>query len=274
VLSACRQVLGRTADIEDAFQATFLVLVRKAGSIRKPELLGNWLYGVASRVSRKARVSALRRQMHEQRATPATEVPPDEPADDLWPIIDEELQSLPEKYRAAVVLCYLQGLTNEEAAQRLRWPTGTVKGRLSRARDLLRSRLARRGVVVSAALLLLWESSVRAASVPRELTTETVQAGLGYAAGAEGTGVSPAAANLADAVVRSLRLATWLLALALLLGGVAGAAIVSELSGPAGTRESTLWHGDGRMHQVSPESPARVCPRRQSALPTETTPPR
>jgi len=264
VLAACRQVLGQIADVEDAFQATFLVLVKKASSIRQPDLLGNWLYGVAQRISRKAKVKALRRQKHEQRAAPVAlaELPPDGPGDDIWPIIDQELQSLPDKYRAAVVLCYLQGLTNEEAAQRLRWPTGTVKGRLSRARDLLRSRLARRGVVVSAALLAVWlyGSRVRAAAVPTALTFETVRAGLDHSA------ASPEATSLAESLLRSLRWKRWLLALALVLGGMVGAAAAANWTGLVGTRKATLWHGDGRKHLVSPESPAGACRLRRGQL--------
>src|SRR5437764_322999 len=155
VLSVCRRVLGTVQDAEDAFQATFLVLARKAGAIREPDLLGNWLYGVASRIARKARAGVSKRQMHEKqvRLLPSLEAPASAEPNDLGPVLDEELSRLPEKYRAALVLCYLEGKTNEEAARLLRWPTGTVKGRLARARDLLRTRLARRGLQASALLL-------------------------------------------------------------------------------------------------------------------------
>jgi RNA polymerase sigma factor (sigma-70 family) len=147
VLSVCRRVLGAEQDAEDAFQATFLVLARKAGSIANPDLLGNWLYGVAARIARKARAAQRKRQLREKPVRYLPPLPaPDAPADDeLGSVLREELGRLPEKYRAPVGLCYLEGKTNEEAANLLRWPTGTVKGRLARARDLLRGRLIGRG---------------------------------------------------------------------------------------------------------------------------------
>jgi RNA polymerase sigma factor (sigma-70 family) len=144
VLAVCGRVLGTVQDAEDAFQATFLVLARKAGSIRDPELLGNWLYGVASRIARKARARVSKRQMHERqvRLLPSLQAAPVPEIDDLGPVLDAELGRPPEEYRAALVLCYLEGRTNEEAARLPRWPTGTLKGRLARARDLPRSRLS------------------------------------------------------------------------------------------------------------------------------------
>src|SRR5262245_50327437 len=147
VLSVCRQVLRDRHDAEDAFQATFLVLVRRAGSIHQPERLGNWLYGVAYRVAARARAVAARRHQRERDGVDLQAPAPagDAGGNDLRPILHEELDRLPEKYRVPVVLCYLEGLTNEEAARQLAWPVGTVKGRLARARDVLRGRLARRG---------------------------------------------------------------------------------------------------------------------------------
>jgi RNA polymerase sigma-70 factor (ECF subfamily) len=148
VLGVCRRVLGTVQDAEDAFQATFLVLARKAGAIRDPGLLGNWLYGVASRVARKARVALDRRRRHERRARflPHFAAPAAVELDDLRPLLEQELRRLPERHRAAVGLCYLEGKSNAEAARLLRCPTGTVKGRLARARQLLRHRLIGRGL--------------------------------------------------------------------------------------------------------------------------------
>jgi len=148
VFGVCRRVLHNRHDAEDAFQATFLVLARKAGSIADPGLLGNWLYGVATRIARKARVAQRKRQQREKPVWCLPSLPaPDAPArDDLGSVLREELNRLPEKYRVPVGLCYLEGKTNAEAARLLRWPTGTVKGRLARARDLLRSRLVCRGL--------------------------------------------------------------------------------------------------------------------------------
>ncbi|HKI38152.1 MAG TPA: sigma-70 family RNA polymerase sigma factor [Gemmataceae bacterium] len=168
VLSVCRRVLGTDQDAEDAFQATFLVLARKAATIRDPGLLGNWLYGVASRIARKARASQRKRQDREKlvRTLPSPQVPPAGAGDDLGSVLDEELRRLPEKYRAAVGLCYLEGKTNAEAASLLRWPTGTLKGRLARARDLLRGRLVRRGLgaIVLGLATFLVGSDARAAA--------------------------------------------------------------------------------------------------------------
>ena len=148
VLGLCRRVLRNHHDAEDAFQATFLVLAHKAGSIRRPHLLGNWLYGVAYRTAMKVRASTARRRSREL-AAPSRKTAPDMETTEgeLKPIVDEEVNRLPEKYRAAFVLCCLQGWTNEEAALQLGCPVGTVQSRLARARQQLRTRLVRRGVV-------------------------------------------------------------------------------------------------------------------------------
>jgi RNA polymerase sigma factor (sigma-70 family) len=148
VLAVCRRVLHDAHDAEDAFQATFLVLVRKARFIARPELLANWLYGVAYRVAVKARANANRRSAHERRAGAMTSVgsAPERIGSELRAVLDAELSHLPEKYRAPLVLCYLEGKTNEQAARLLGWPTGSISGRLARARELLRERLVSRGL--------------------------------------------------------------------------------------------------------------------------------
>jgi RNA polymerase sigma factor (sigma-70 family) len=151
VLGVCRRVLKNGSDAEDCFQATFLVLARKAGSLRRPESLANWLYGVAYRVARKARVAAARRRAKEANAPPRPE--PTEDAEVLA-VLDEELSRLPDAYRAAVILCDLQGKTRREVAQELRCAEGTVASRLARGRALLAERLTRRGVTLSAGLCL------------------------------------------------------------------------------------------------------------------------
>jgi RNA polymerase sigma factor (sigma-70 family) len=146
VLAVCRRVLCSAHDADDAFQATFLVLVRKAGAIARPELLGNWLYGVAYRVAVKARANAARRSEHEKRAPVKAWVDPvmEATAREERSVLDAELHHMPEQYRAPLVLCYLEGKTNAEAARMLGWPTGSISGRLARARELLRKRLVRR----------------------------------------------------------------------------------------------------------------------------------
>ena len=149
VLGVCRRALRHEQDIEDAFQATFLVLVRRARSIRDRERVGQWLHGVAHRVAVRARANAARRRVREQtgiKIDPARVDSP--PLDDVAAILDHELLRLPESLRTPVVLCYLEGLTHDQAAQRLGWPVGTVRSRMSRARDLLQRRLTRRGVSV------------------------------------------------------------------------------------------------------------------------------
>jgi HlyD family secretion protein len=132
VLGVCRRALADPADVEDAFQATFLVLVRRAGSVRVGDSLGRWLYGVSRRVAAKARARSSRARI---RTTPLEVEPaaPDTPADQsgLLAALDDEVSRLPEKYRAPVVFCHLEGLSHAEAADRLRWPVGTVSGRLS-----------------------------------------------------------------------------------------------------------------------------------------------
>jgi RNA polymerase sigma factor (sigma-70 family) len=221
VLGVCRRVLGDGHAAEDAFQATFLVLVRRAAAIGNHELLGGWLYAVARRVALKARAqTAAQRRREERRAAPVRQT---ETADDLtWQelraVLDEEVGRLPPKYRAAVVHCYLEGRSYEQAAQQLGWPKSSLANRLARARDLLRKQLVRRGIALSAAALAAVLTE-RAAAVPVTalLTINTVRA-------VAGRGVSPQAALLAREA-----LTTWLgprakallalLALGLALGG-------------------------------------------------------
>src|SRR5215471_16797345 len=155
VLGVCRQMLRQEQDAEDAFQATFLVLSRKARSIRRAEALPNWLYGVATRLATRMKAAALRRRKREVALVerPSSEPAPEGELGDLGPILYEEIGHLPDKYRIPFVLCYLEGKTNEETAQQLGCPHGTVFSRLARARERLRNRLKRRGVVVSSAAL-------------------------------------------------------------------------------------------------------------------------
>src|SRR5262249_6703006 len=145
VLGVCRRVLQHEQDAEDAFQAVFCVLARKAGAIRRGTAVGGWLYAVACRIARKAKTLQARRRMRESQLpdVPAPDNPPEWEWRDLWPILDEEVNRLPERYRRPFVLCYLEGKTNHEAAAELRCPPGTVFSRLVRARERLRTRLSR-----------------------------------------------------------------------------------------------------------------------------------
>jgi RNA polymerase sigma factor (sigma-70 family) len=212
VLSVCRRILRHAEDAEDAFQAAFLVLARKAGSIAKYDSVASWLYKVAYRIAVRARAGKSRRLDLEKRAL-RPGMPPalvDAACRELGRVIDEEVQKLPEKYRAAILLCYLQGQTNEEAARQLRWPTGTVKIRLLRARELLRKRLVRRGLDLSAAVLtvMLLESSVLA--LPPALAATTVAAA---AAGASSVAIT----GLVSASLKKMCLTKLKVALAVLL---------------------------------------------------------
>jgi RNA polymerase sigma factor (sigma-70 family) len=230
VLGLCRRMLPDAQDAEDAFQATFLVLARKAASIRRQQSVGSWLYGVAHRTALRSRAATARRQAHEESAGDASVNPqdlddPSAAADrrELRRVLDEEVQRLPAKYRLPVLLCYLDGKTNEEAATQLGWPKGTVQGRLARARDLLQGRLTRRGVALSAAALGLWlaENAVPAA-VPAALGSRTLRAALGFASGNVTAAVSAPVACLAEGTLKAMFIGKVKLVSALLLLAMIG----------------------------------------------------
>jgi RNA polymerase sigma factor (sigma-70 family) len=186
VWSTCRRMLHDTHAAEDAFQATFMILVRKARTIRRGVTLPSWLHRVAFRVALYARTQAnrLRTEPTEVDTMPAPEPNNEAQWKEIRPILDEEINRLPEKYRAPIVLCYLQGKTNEEAARLLGWTKGTVSGRLARAREMLRTRLTRRGVTLSAgAFVGTLAEQAGSAAVPASLTRATIRAASWIAAG-------------------------------------------------------------------------------------------
>src|SRR4029077_8711874 len=171
-----RRMLKHEQDAEDVFQATFLVLARRAASIRKREAVGSWLYGVARRLALQARDDAARREARERQVAgvPWRESVPEIVWRDLRPLLDEEVAALPGPYRSAFILCHLQGMTNEQASRELGCPLGTVLSRLARARSILRDRLTQRGVTLSTGVLtaVLAENAVSAA-VPAAYVEQT-----------------------------------------------------------------------------------------------------
>jgi RNA polymerase sigma factor (sigma-70 family) len=181
VLAACRKVLTTEADIEDAFQATFLTLLHGARSIRSGGAVGGWLCGVAHRVAVRVLDTSRRRRRRECRVARAEEGPGS--ADLSWreacEALHEELDRLPPMYRLPLVLCYLQGASRDEAARQLGWSLQSLKGRLERAREKLRQRLVRRGITLSAGLLAALGDSATARSVPPRLVQATLQAAAG-----------------------------------------------------------------------------------------------
>src|SRR5262245_3423 len=185
VHSVCRRVLGPGPDLEDVFQATFLVLARKARSIRKAASLGSWLHGVALRLAVHLKAQLGRR--HEGALDGVTAIDRDRHSDpvaratlsELGAILDQEVQRLPARFRDAVLSCHLEGLSTAEAAVRLGCPSSTLKSRLVKARELLRARLLRRGVALSVtALAVVFAEGAAVAAIPPELIRTAVAAGV------------------------------------------------------------------------------------------------
>jgi RNA polymerase sigma factor (sigma-70 family) len=226
VLGVCRRVLGNAPDADDAFQAVFLVLARKVGTIRPPGMVGNWLYGVAVRTANKARVMNAKRRAREQasRERERSEHAPGSP--DTLAVIDAELAALPEQYRTAFVACELNGRSRAEAARDLGWPEGTVATRLAKARELLAGRLRKRGVTLGVGLLA-------AVAVQPATASETLAAVRELLAVGTATAVAPAAQQLSDEVVKAMNLfsAKWVLSVGVLAVGLAAGGAVL-LAGP------------------------------------------
>jgi RNA polymerase sigma factor (sigma-70 family) len=233
VWGVCRRILASHHDAEDAFQATFLVLVRKAASVVPRAMLANWLYGVAHQTALKARSTAARRRTREKQVTAMPEPAPQQQklCDDLQPLLDQELSRLPDKYRAVLVLCDLGGRTRKEAARHFGLPEGTVATRLATARAMLARRLARHGLTVSgAALAAVLSQTVASAHMPVGVAASTIKAASSFAAGqAAAAGVvSVKAAALADGVLKTMLLTRLKITTVLLLAvAVLGAGTVA-----------------------------------------------
>jgi RNA polymerase sigma factor (sigma-70 family) len=248
VFGVCREVLGNPHDAQDAFQATFLVMARKAGSVKNGDSLASWLHGVALRVAARARSDAARRRAHERRFATfqvqerENDADPPEPC----PELHEELARLPRRYREPVVLCHLEGLTSEQAAVRIGCPAGTVWSRLSRARERLRRSLARRGVALPAAVLAAGLTSPARAAPPAILLDATVRTALGFARrrATEAAVSSGSAITLATGVLHAMTISK--------MKTICAAAVVCALA-LGGAQTLTLGQSRGpRESQVSP----------------------
>ena len=248
VWGVCRRILHNHHDAEDAFQATFLVLVRKAASVKPREMVGNWLYGVARQTALKASATRAKRQTRERQVTDMPETAATEPIllRDLQPVLDQELSRLPDKYRSVVVLCDLEGKTRKEAAGQLRCPEGTVAGRLARARVMLAKRLTRRGVALSGgALAAVLAQQAASAAMPTSAAVSTIKAASLFAAGkAAATGaISVKVAALTEGVMKAmlftkLKVVSVLLVVAA-LSGAAGVIYQTQASEPLKARTAT-----------------------------------
>lgn len=263
VLRVCRSVLGDHHEAHDAFQLVFLALARRAGSIRRRGSVGPWLHGASTRVASKAKGRLVRRRLAEARSRDRGGVPESYSADtrpvDDWPELHQEVARLPSKYRDPVVLCYFEGHTHDEAATLLGWPVGTVRGRLSRARDRLRDRLIRRGLAPAIGVLpasipgrsaLALAGSVR--PIPLDLLRATLAAAArGSARTLSPAGTVPAVVSLTEGVLR-----------AMILHPIHCAGLTM-----AGAIVLTLGLGSSRSTRPAPEGPAV-----EASGPVATTP--
>ncbi len=262
VFGLCQRVLRHRQDAEDAFQATFLVLVRKAGSIGRRESVGSWLHRVAYRVALRARILADKRIRQETSTleVPATERTPDLVWEDLRTVLDEEVDRLPAKYRIPFILCYLDGKTNEEAARELGCPHGTVLSRLAAARERLRTRLTLRGLTLSAGLLTARLTTANAAvPVPATLAEATSRAALLSTGRADAGTVSAPVLSLMKGALRTM---VWtkgkILSVCLLAAGVLGVSgMLARPTGQGGAVAAQAASGPVARTEV-PDPPARA----------------
>jgi RNA polymerase sigma factor (sigma-70 family) len=272
VLGVCRRVLGDRNGAEDAFQATFLVLGVRPGAIRKPDSLGPWLHGVAARIARRARTMADRRR--EQPLAPEgtallVSVSAYDDAAELRSVLDEEVGRLPARLRSPVVLCLLEGKTQEEAARSLGWTRRTVAGRLARAKDLLRSRLTRRGFAPSAALIAaIFAEESASAAVPVVLSDNAVRTAIGVVLGRGEMIAAPSPVSaLARGALRAMVLGRvkTLVAAALVLATFA-AAVAQISAGPEPAAQALLL-GDTPPRQPQPVASGKDSRRPEPQLP-------
>ncbi|HLJ94513.1 MAG TPA: sigma-70 family RNA polymerase sigma factor [Gemmataceae bacterium] len=266
VWGVCRRVLGNRHDAEDAFQATFLVLVRKAAAIHQRAKVGNWLYGVALKIALKARTNRAKRQAREMLLTnlPDTATIDQSIWSELQPILDQEVSRLPDKYRTVLILCALEGKTGKEAARHLGLPQGTVASRLARARGLLVKRLARHGIALSGGTLAAMLSQKAAsACVPAAILSGTIEAAAAATVGRAAGRVSAGVIALAEGMLKAMaltQLKTAVTALlivgAIICGG--GMLIRHTTAGEQGTGEKRVYSSRLGIFPVAQSQPDSI----------------
>ncbi len=280
VLGLCRSLVRDAHDAEDAFQATFLVLVRKATSIRRRDTIGPWLYGVAARVARKARARTARRSRLERPLSQELIAPEDAAGDRAAPpsAIQEEIARLPERLRGPVVMCCVQGMSYERAARTLGVTEPALRGRLHRARKRLAMQLRERGINAAGLASSLESSQFPLPSVSSSLVESTVHIGVrwsslsGLSAGA--VAVSDSIATLAQGVIRIMMFQTYKLpAAGLLVGaGLLGTVVLAHQgTGGSDNRESrNRTTARARLAQRDPQEKSAPQPERQPRRARET----
>lgn len=273
VLGVCRRVLRHTQDVEDAFQATFVVLVRRAHAVVPRENVANWLYGVAYRTALKARALAARRRVREREVVemPETEAAGRERLAELEQRLDRELSALPDAYRMAIILCDLEGKTRKEAAKQLGWAEGTVASRLARGRSLLASRLSRQGMMVPAGVLAAALAERAAAcGLPPMLVADTIRAGLA-STGLAAAGALPAnVAALSEGVLRTMLLNKIKIATAVLVAcallGIGGVAVSQRAQAEKPADKPTVAEQPTKAPEALATKPA-IAPIKDAAVP-------
>ncbi|HEV3345175.1 MAG TPA: sigma-70 family RNA polymerase sigma factor [Pirellulales bacterium] len=259
VMGLCRNMLRNEQDSADAFQATFLVLLKRAATIRKPASLASWLHGVACRVALRARAEAKRRQKHErlksEKAPEALSIQPER--GETITLIHLELQKLPERFRLPVILCCLEGVSRDEAARRLGWTVGSLKGRLERGREMLRLRLARHGLIFSAAMLSTLMAEQASAEVPAAVFSSTIKATILVAGehSLAGHAISSQSLVLTEGVLKAMFITKLKTIAALLLVGcglVSGAwAFLEDRESRQGERQPIIVREDGGVRDLA-----------------------
>jgi RNA polymerase sigma factor (sigma-70 family) len=267
VFRACCSIVRDRHEAEDAFQATFLILYRKVGSLWLRDSIGPWLYGVACRVASCARSAAIRRRALERKSAERVKLTVDDASwDDRDSVLREELGRLPIGYQMAVVLCDLEGLTHEQAARQLGWPAGTVRSRLARGRDRLRDRLSRRGLAPAVVPMGAWRARD---SVPASLTTIAVENALRFAAREGASGTMASAIALMEGALRVMFVGKFKLITALGLAGgvlIGGGALVGHGAiGRAQVAPAAVKLEPGRQNGLQ-EEPAAIAPIGTDAL--------